>query len=262
MTISFQERPGTRRSTSSPPTFELEYVCEGVFDSGSVKAMALSLTPPLVATTEGILFRSNIDVREYSYCVYYVAVQYTKKQDEVGAYQFSFQTTGGSLHITHSRESVAKYPGLARSHNQAIDVDKENRPRGTTVTVPACRLSYTFKHPAGVINELTAIALARVTGMVNNAAWHGLQAGEALFLGADGSDGTDSDAEATYHVAAEENLTGLVIGAISGIAKQGHDLLWVWWEDNVEGNAPGVKPRGVYVERLYRRTNFTTALGF
>lgn len=262
MAITFDERPGTRRSTSNPPTFELEYVCEGEFDSGVVKALALSLTAPLVAIAEGILFRDNIVLREIGFRLYYLTVTYSQKPPQFGSYTFGFSTTGGTLHITHSKSTVNKYPGTIRSHNQAIDVDKDNRPRGVTKTVPACLLRYTLKHPAGVVNETTAVALAGVTGMVNSTLWHGFQAGEALFLGAEGSDGTDSEAEITYNVAAEKKLQDLVIGAISGIDKDGHDLLWVWWQDNVEGGEPGTKPRGVYVERIYDRTNFALALGF
>jgi hypothetical protein len=123
-------------------------------------------------------------------------------------------------------------------------------------------MSYTFKHPAGVVNEAMAVALARVTGTVNESTWHGFEGGEVLFLGADGSDGTDADAEVTYHVAAEENLSGLIIDAIADIEKDGHDFLWVWWQDDVDDGQGVCRARAVYVERLYRRVNFTSALGF
>jgi hypothetical protein len=84
-----------------------------------------------------------------------------------------------------------------------------------------------------------------------------------LFLGAEGSQGTDAETEVTYHFAAEKNLSGLVIGAISGIQKDGHDLLWLTWEDEVTPEGyPALKPRTVYVERVYERVNFAALFGF
>jgi hypothetical protein len=131
MAITFARRPGAIRSTSNPPTFEEEWVCEGIFDSGVVKASAVNLTPLVVAVEEGLLYRNNIQVEEQGYGLYYVGVTYGEKKNEVGAYRFSGSTTGGTLHITHSRETVGKYPDTARGHNQAIDLGKDNVPRGT-----------------------------------------------------------------------------------------------------------------------------------
>jgi len=262
MTISFEERPNTRRTTSNPPTATFEWVCEGVADSGSVKALALSGTPASVFVEEGVLFRDQIEVNEAGFCVYYVTVSYKKTKNETGSYGFNFSSSGGTLHITHSRETVNKYPGTIRTQNQAIDLGKDNVPRGTEIIIPALKMSYRFKHPLGVVNEAFAIAMYEVTGTVNSASWHGMPAGEVLFMGADGSDGTDAEAEVTYNVIREKNLSDLVIGAITGIAKDGHDFLWVHWQDDVVDGKPGVKPRGVYVERLYRRVDFSAALGF
>jgi hypothetical protein len=262
MAITFARRPGAIRSTSNPPTFEEEWVCEGIFDSGVVKASAVNLTPPSVAVEEGILHRTNIQVTEQGFMHYFVTVTYTEKKHEVGAYRFSGSTTGGTLHLNYSRETVATYPEGVRTHNQAIDVGKDLQPRGTDIVIPTLKLSYNFKHPQGEVNEEFARNLARITGTCNEDTWHGFEPGEVLLLGGDFSDGTDAEADVTYHVACEENLQDLVIAQIEGIAKDGHDFLWVWWQDNVEDAQPGVKPRAVYVERLYRRISFGAALGF
>lgn len=259
---TFNERPGVQIATSNPPTYETEWVSEGLFDLGSAKAAALTLTPAMVAVAEGILHREDIQAREEGCGVHYVRVRYTKRKNTSGQYSFRFSSSGGTLHITHSRETVNKYPGTARTMNQAIDVGRDNVPRGADVVIPALKMSYTFKHPLGMVNEAYANALYEVTGTANDAVWHGMQPGEALFLGADGSDGTDAEAEVTFHVIREKNLQDLTIGGISGIRKDGHDFLWVHWQDDAVDGKPGVKPRAVYVERLYRRINFTAALGF
>lgn len=264
--ISFARRPDAIRISTNPPTYEEEWVCEGIFDSGVVKASAANLTAPVVATDQGLLFRENIRVEEAADSLYYVSVTYGQRKNEVGQYRISGTTTGGTLHISHSLETVDSYPGPgideAPDHKQAIDLDKDMQPRGTTFVVPALRLSYSFKHPAGSVNEEFGRNLARVTGRCNEDAWHGFEPGEVLLLGADFSDGSDCEAEVTYHVVAEENLNDLVISGVEGIAKSGHDLLWVWWGKGVDGGKPAAKPIAIYVERLYRRANFAAALGF
>jgi len=268
--VVFDEIPGARRSNSNPPYFEMTYLCAGIFDSGTVKSSALNLTAPLVATTEGILFRDNIAVEELGARIYHVIVSYAEKKNETGQFTFRFSTTGGTLHISHSpyptHEIYNKSGGtIAKDiHKQAIDPDPNDgmKPRGTEIVIPACKFTYGFKHPTAVVNEAFAIALARLTGTVNSVAWHGLAAGEAMYMGSEGSDGSNAEAEVTYEIVAQENLTGLVIGGITGIAKEGHDFLWVWWEPDIASNQPATKPKAVFIERLHRRVNFAASFGF
>jgi hypothetical protein len=265
--VSFEERPGSRRSTSSPPTHERVYVSAGIFDAAIVKASAHNLTPPVVAVIEGILFRNDIDVREQGYGIYYITVTYGERKRETGEYRFSFSTTGGTFHITHSRETVNSYGDDPPSMGQAINVRRNGTGppdvEGTDVIIPALKLTYTFKHPAGTVNETFARNIARVTGTSNTDIWRGFDPGELLFLGADGADGSETEAEVSYQFAAEENLTGLIIAGIESIAKDGHDYLWVYWADDeaVDGQATKA-PQAVYVERLYRRIPYGVTFGF
>jgi hypothetical protein len=261
MVFRFNPRPGSQRSTTDPPSYEVEYVAAGAFDLGTVKAYAANLTPPIVATAEGFLFRQEIGVAEQGFRLYYVTVTYGQKKQNTGSFKFSFSTTGGSFHIQASRQTVARYPGSAKDMGQLIGVHGDHVD-GADIIIPALKLTYTFKHPQGVVNEAFAVNVARLTGCVNDDPFRGFAPGEVLFLGGDGSDGTDSEAEVSYSFAAEENLQSLVIGAISGIQKDGHDLLWVTWEDDNTGNKPGKKPKAVYVERVYRRISLSAALGF
>lgn len=271
--IIFDEKPGGRRSSSNPPTLEIEYRMAGVVDSGVVKASALGLTPTIVTTTEGLLIRDNVFVDEDGFAQFTVTVTWTSAEfakPPTGSYRFGYTTTGGTLHISHSNyPTVAVYnhpdnsPPLDKTHHsQAIAVNEEGKPEGTEIVVPAVKFSYTFRHPLGVVNEAFAIAKARVTGTVNETLWHGLKPGEALFLGSEGGDGSDSEAEATYHVVAQENLQNLIIGEVQGIAKDGHDFLWIWWKDDVVDNQLAKKTRAVFIERPYRRVNFYQTLGF
>jgi hypothetical protein len=263
--FSFKERPGAARQTSNPPTFETEYVAAGIFDRPTVHATALSLIPTAVAVTEGILYRQDIDLKEAGAGLYYIRAPYSRNNSTTGSIRFAFSTTGGSFHIKTSRESVARYPNTAEDFKQLINVKKSSGKfdvEGTDIIIPALKMSYTVKHPLGMVNEDFARAIAGVTSCCNSTVFRGFQPGEVLFLGADGSQGTDSEAEVTCHFAAEKNLQDLIIGDITGIEKNGHDFLWVTWEDDTVGGKPIAKPKAVYVERVYQRVDLATILGF
>lgn len=263
--FSFSERPGAARLTSNPPTFETEYVAAGIFDRATVHATALSLIPTAVAVIEGILYRQDIELKEAGAGLYYIRAPYARNNSNTGSIRFAFSTTGGSFHIKTSKESVARYPNNAEDFKQLINVKKSGGKfdvEGTDIIIPALKLSYTIKHPMGMVNEDFARAIAGVTSCCNSGVFRGFQPGEVLFLGADGSQGTDSEAEVTCHFAAEKNLQGLIIGDITGIQKDGHDFLWVTWEDDTDNGKPIAKPKAVYIERVYERVDLATILGF
>lgn len=265
----FDEKSGgSRKTATNPPTFESVFVAAGETNASFVRAYAASATPYLVAVDEAVLYRNDIQVQEQGHAVYWVTVQYVTQDQQkpaVGSIKFAFTTTGGSFHITHSRSTVAKYPSSSVDYKQAINVRKSGQDlniEGTDIIIPALKLSYTFSHPLGIVNESFARTIAGLTGSSNSTTFRGFQPGEVLFLGADGSDGTNSEAEVTYHFACESNLQDLVIGAITGINKDGHDLLWVSSKDDTASGKPTVTPLGVYIERIYQRVDFRAALGW
>jgi len=77
-----------------------------------------------------------------------------------------------------------------------------------------------------------------------------------------GSEGTDTEAEVIHSVAASANVTGLTIGDIGSIAKNGHQVLWIAYKDADDSGKPAVQPQSVYVERVYDEIDFLAALGF
>lgn len=269
MAISFGIKPGTSKSTTTPPTHEDTYVLAGVYDDLTAKVLANSSIPKVVFAAEGLLYLQDLQVMHKGHGIYEIQAPYAQNKRETGELSFRFSTTGGSVHIKHSRSTVQSYPRVpftAPDFKQGIGARKTangHEMDGTDIIIPALKLSYTFRHPAGVVNEAFARNVAGATGRVNDTTFRGFEAGEVLMLGADGSDGTNAVAEVSYHFAAEKNLTGLIIGAITGIAKQGHDLLWVYWCDTTDSNSnPVAIPQAVYVERLYERINFAATLGW
>lgn len=271
MPFSFEERPNSRATTHNPPSITFNCVADGEFDAATVKAYAISLTAPSVATLAGILYRQDVRVDPQGYAVYHVTVPYGPRKYDTGSYRFSYDTSGGTIKITNAKASIQRYPATATDFKGAINV-KESGGKlevdGAEIVIPATKITYAMKHPTAVITESQVRYLSEITGMVNSDVWHGFQPGEALLLGCSGSDGTDAEAEAQYAIAYSKNATGLTIGDIASIAKKGHEYAWISYEDYEDTTSdagktlPGRKPKAVYVERVYDTIAFGTALGF
>jgi hypothetical protein len=240
----------------------------GVYTANEARAYTFGASAGIVPGPNGFLYRQDINVTEQGAGVWHGTVTYGPDPQESstpgGSISFNFDTTGGSFHITHSKGTVNKYPSSAVSYNQAINVVKsgaELQVEGAEIVIPALRLSYTIRNPQGVVNESYARGLAGITGCINSSAFRGFAAGEVLFLGGVGSDGTNAEAEVTLHFACEKNLQGLIVGSLTGIAKAGHDLMWVMWADSVSSGKPTKIPLAAYIERVYTPIDLAAALG-
>lgn len=177
----------------------------------------------------------------------------------------SFDTTGGTMHITQA-EYETPYPGGAPFQYNAIGVD-DNGVNGVDIVVPQLQWQETYDVPAAYVSNTYIRTLATVTGTTNNATFRGLAAGEVLFMGCSGSQEWDSQKgngpwSLTYRFVASpnagsgESVPAITIGSISGIRKKGHEYLWVRYESDVNSNSLIKKPKAVYVNRVYRESNF------
>lgn len=264
MTVLFEERPDSREGTTSPPSEVRRYFCSGVSDSLSVRAIAIGATPSIIAATGGFLYRGDIRVSPEATDHWEVEIPYTPPEQNKppGSWRLSFDTTGGTFHIDTSLATVAKFPNDATDFKQLINVEGATV-HGTDIVIPALKITVNFKHPMGVISLPHIKNLARYTGRMNNAQFLTFAAKEVLFLGATGAEGSDTETEVAYQFAMSENVTGLSIGDIAGIAKAGHDIYWVAHENAVDGNdKPGRKPKAIYVEKVYQEVNLASVLGF
>lgn len=171
----------------------------------------------------------------------------------------SFDTTGGTQHITQA-EAERKYGTNAPDQQNAIAVDG-NGVNGVDIVVPSLQWQEQYDVPNAYINATYVRNLAGLTGTTNNAAFRGFEAGEVLFLGCSGSQEWDSEKGSgpwslSYRFVANKNVTGETIGSISSIEKKGHEYLWVRYEDSVSGSNLLKTPKAVYVNRVYKETNF------
>lgn len=265
MPIKWRELRSSREATTNPPTITLRYCATGEHNQATVLNEALSYTTNLWATPSDLLYRQDVRVEPVGYDIYNVEVPYAGKKEEAGSFQLSFDTTGGTVHITASKETIAAYgTGTNVSdHKQSIGVTGPDKdPEGADVIIPVLKLTATFKHPKGIITLPQIKNLARWTGKVNSDTFLTFAPGEVLFLGCTGSEGTDSPTDVQYHFACSENLTNLSIGGITVANKLGHHLYWIQFKSDVAANAGTRVPKGVYVERVYDTLALATSLGF
>lgn len=198
--------------------------------------------------------------------LYEVAVSYTnpKKNKDLGLVAIEFDTTGGKHKITNSLETVlkkAKSGETAPDFKSAINVSEKNV-EGVDIIIPSLKFSLTAVMPFELITVEYGKDCARMTGRTNASGFFGFDAGELLFLGASGNSRRQSEeqpgVEMKYSFEASENASGLSIGDIDGIDKNGHDYLWVLHAPEVDNTAKFVpkRPKACYVERVYEQADF------
>jgi hypothetical protein len=173
----------------------------------------------------------------------------------------SFDTTGGTQHKTQA-EAESRFGSNAPDQQKAIGVDS-NGVNGVDIVVPQLSWQESYDVPNSYVTSAWIRGVAGVTGTTNNAAFRGFEAGEVLFLGCSGSQEWDDQKGSgpwslSFRFAASKNVTGETIGDITGIAKKGHEYLWVRYEDAVSSNSLLKKPKAVYVNKVYKDSNFST----
>lgn len=261
MTFRFIPAPNHVETTGEPPTLTTKWRAVGDHRQSFVNSYALGATPAVVSTIYGTLYRQDLRVTQAAFNQFDVVVPYGKRKNETGQWTWDFDTTGGTVHITHAKEELRRYPGTAPNQKGAIAVDRDEV-KGTEIVIPVMRMNVTYKHPMGVLTIPYAKYLRSITGTVNSTPMLDHAPGEVLFLGSRGADGTDAEASVSYGFAMSENATGLSFGDISGIVKRGHEVAWIRYKDDEDDGKPTRVPWHVYVDRVYDEIDMATALGF
>ena len=172
----------------------------------------------------------------------------------------TFDTTGGSQHITQSPQTVGRYPAEAPPMQGAIGFDGQ-RVNGVDIVVPVYTFTEQHIRTQSQVNTAYRITLAQMTGCVNNAPFRGFADGEVQFRGASGQltviEG-EQKWSLHYVFAASPNRTDIPIGSTIVVPlKYGWDYLWVLYGDGISGDRLIQQPIGAYVERIYPFASFS-----
>ena len=152
--------------------------------------------------------------------------------------EYSFDTTGGSTHITYNRGVFAKGPQDGRpltDFKGGINVTKDG-PEGVDIVTAQFQWQQTLVISNATVDDTFKNNIRNLTGSVNSATFKGLAAGECLFLGAAGSKtGSLGNWTITYKFASQPNRTNVVINGFATVPTvRGWDYLWVYLEEQVD----------------------------
>ena len=186
-------------------------------------------------------------------------ISYNPDQDPEPTY--SFDTGGGTQHLTQSIETVGKYPAEAPDYGGAIGYDGE-KVNGVDIVQPVSNFVEVHYLSDSRITTSYKKGVAKITGTMNYSSFRGYDPGEVLFMGASGTkkgDDADSLWEVTFKFSVSPNRKNFKVGTITVSQKYGWDYMWVRYADEVDDNKKTIvkKPIAVYIERVYRITNFS-----
>ena len=257
----FESRPG------SDDEVELIFVIEGTDDDAAARAALASEAP----TTHGTLVRQTPTIEPVGPNLWEGKAKYVKPEWQAPATNsssFSFDTSGGTQHITQSRSTVARYAPAGKTapdFGGAIGVTHDNV-EGVDITLPVFAFNVTRYIPNSEMTGTYIANLYAATGKTNNANFTvnvdgvtlTFAEGECLFLGATGGRRGEEDWELNFRFAGSPNATNLTIGDITGINKKGWEYLWVRYADTEDAAAKAIvkKPIAVYVEKVYESAAF------
>lgn len=240
--------------SADQPTLTVPYLLRDVLDEATAKVTLMAALP---AVRNGLVLQ-NFRCSSLGGMVWDVTAKYGKKKPiEVGEFDFSFDTTGGSTKITQSpsTESYGEAPpdfqgAIAVRQDQIEGVDKKFKGFAFQVKrkykfteLPSDFILGLYRKTTGV-NEDTFVINYKGQVLI-------FQGGEVQFLGATGQSTGDDEIEVLYKFEASPNASNLTIGDITEIIKLGFDYLWVLYEDETSNNFLVRRPKAVYVERIY-----------
>jgi hypothetical protein len=253
ITVSQRWEGAKVQVSSDNATISSEYIIEGTDDEFAAEA-ALGSATSLIA---GGLIKKEVSITDrLSEFAWAGEVSWGKfEPKETGDSSFSFDTGGGTQHITQSLATVASYapPGkTAPNFKGAVGVS-DGSVDGVDITVPIYNFNETHYLDVAIVDAAYKLTLFDLTGTVNSLSFKGFAAGEVLFQGASGSLRQHDQWEISYKFAASPNATGLSVGDITGIDKGGWDYLWVRYreEDDASAKTLARRPVAAYVERVY-----------
>lgn len=245
------------QSAGEQPSVDLRYLVLGTSDDIEAHSELIAQTPTFYSG----LVRQSTHLERLADDAWEGSIRYGRTEPpQTGDSTYSFDTGGGTQHVTQSIATVGVYaaPGIYPPNFQgAIGATKDGI-EGVDISVPIYNFSETHYLDANLVTGAYKSTLFYLTGTVNNGGFRGFSAGEVLFLGAGGAKRGQDDWEISYRFAASPNVQGLQVGEITGIAKRGWDYLWIRYADAVDNDAFMLvkRPLSVYVEQVYPYTNF------
>lgn len=268
-TVTFSKRrESDRTSTGAQGTAEVHYIAVatgvGKDDVGEIRTAAEADLP---TSFDGLPSRTiAIEPINAEDGLWDVVASYRQQAQEqtgpppAGAdSEYNFEVSATTVRITQSKATLGVFVpsgGTPPTATGAIGLTADGV-EGCDIIVPESRWSETHFLAESVVDAAYRGALRALVGKVNNATFRGQAAGEVLFTGVTGSKRrSDKVWQLTFQFAYSPNVTGMVVGTITGISKGGWEYLWVYYEPVVSAHQIIQRPAVVFVERVYDAGDF------
>lgn len=258
---------GARRAADDegdPISEERVYLVFDAEDEAEAVAAVAGEAPETVdeMPRTGIDIDSRLGPREWRVRVSYAAEPESDEDDADDPNGYTFETGGGTRHVSVALEHVATYPAGAAKFGGAINVDADGGVGGVDVVMPQPGFSETVALKKSQFNAKYKRALIYLTGKVNAAKFRGFQKGEVRFDGASATRVSKKLYQVTYRYSVSENRRNFECGGIEIGEKYGWDYLWFRYMEAVSVNDSGTpvaivkKPVSAHVERVYEFADF------
>lgn len=265
MAATWTEKTGSRKGNST--RIQRTYHGHDCTDEQDVADYVATLP----ATIAGLPYSDfDYEEREELDGAYVVTVTWGQKetstqQNSAGeaSYRFNYQAPSAqirqSLSTINSYEDSTLLPFGPPDFGGAINVVNDGgklRVEGFNVQPPPEVFTIPYTDVPAVITPTYQATVRGLCGKVNSVSYYGYAAGEIMLVRAQGEKkGGLWNLEFGFSYLPNE--TGLAMGDISSIAKDGHDLLWVFYAPASDATAKEVikKPAAVYIERIFKRAD-------
>ena len=248
-----------RRENSHLRSATLRYNITGTAEASEADIALLFCSDSIIL---GCLYRVSTSIERTAKKGFEGVVEYEYKN--VDDFSFSFETTGGTQHLTQSYETLGRYAPddeTPPDHGGAIGVN-DNDIAGCDVTVPILSFSMS-RSKSGILDPAFIKFLAGITGRINVVPFLEFLPGEVLFEGASGSQkfsASDSDLpmfDLTYKFRVSPSVSDLSVGDIYVGYKRGWDYLWVQYIETEDeaANMISRSPAAAFIERVYQEAD-------
>jgi hypothetical protein len=296
--ITFDERGNRQGTQGDQNTSKRTYLAQGSDDEAVIRSEAYAQLPAWIG--DRALYTIEVEEADTHDGDWYVTANYKSPDGEIpppgggggSDAAFSFNTSGGTQHITQSRGtniytySAGEGGGTASAQDHQIGLNGDSVD-GVDIIAPIFDFDVTRYLDPATVTAAYFRTLFTLTGKVNNAAITldaegtsiTFERGELLFKGANGSKRRGGMWEMNYQFSALPNtddaLPSLSLYLFSSVPpemappqnvpiyKRGWQYLWVEYQDQINEETKRIykAPVAAYVEDVYEEADFSALQG-
>lgn len=256
----------------------LRYIIQGVSSQSQAWSMLTSIAPSTCngqprkdseISLDPDFINSSAGVGVWKAEVPYEPAEDDTDEITLNQWTWSYNSVSGSQHVIQSRQTVSSYApsGETAPNFKGLIGVTDSGAEGVDIGTRAMGMTGKYYLAESAMTGTYIVSLFQLLKRTNNATWTasvngvGVQfdAGEVLFEGFSVTQRDDGIWEVTAEISCSPNVTGQVVGDITGIARKGWEYLWVYYqpyEETTGAKALVQRPVAAYVEKLYEDGDF------